>query len=457
MPRKARNGAIYPYKTTTVKKLKDGRTREYVTWKAKVDDKWYSASTYEKCNEKIKNALAERNSYGYALTTGVKLGDYARQWLEFKQHSVDPGTYSQYAVTVNLHLKPYAKTRIDSITASYARRMIDAMKVTDKKTGAKIPASLSKRRMMYTVLNQIFKNAVADRLIPTNPLDSVQPPRNRDPEYGEERDAFTPDQMRSILRTAAEMPVQRGAIYWWLLLTGMRDGEVCGATYDHLHLGETGDGTPYGMYTVEWKLDRVPSAHGCGDDPDRDGRWPCGYKQTNYCTNRIWRIPDGYSMIPVKGQWCLTRPKSQTGRIVPLVPALSQVMRLYEEATRDWPNPHNLIFRKPDGDPILAQELIEGFRELLTLAGISDAMSRVLHETRHSTVTLLYDMGVDPGMIQAIIGHSSYRMSQHYRHIDVEQRVRAVSGMEDRLGLESMLWEAPQIEPDRKSMEKGIA
>ena len=49
-------------------------------------------------------------------------------------------------------------------------------------------------------------------------------------------------------------------------------------------------------------------------------------------------------------------------------------------------------------------------------------------------------------MIQAIIGHSNYRMSQHYRHIDVEQSVRAVSGMEDRLGLESMLWEAPQLE-----------
>ena len=106
--------------------------------------------------------------------------------------------------------------------------------------------------------------------------------------------------------------------------------------------------------------------------------------------------------------------------------------------TRDIPNHYNLIFRRDDGAPIATERLLSMFRLLLMRAGIPDAMSRVLHETRHSTVTLLYDMGVDPGMIQAIIGHSNYRMSQHYRHIDVEQRVRAVSGMEDRLGVHAV-------------------
>lgn len=456
MPRKARNGVIYPYKTTVKKKLKDGRTREYVTWKAKVDDKWLSASSYEKCDAKIKKALSERSRYGYAADGSVKLGDYARQWLEFKKQTVDPGTYRNYAAMVNVHLKPYWSRRLDGITASYARHIIDSMQTRDRHGVAKGRASVERRQLLHATLRQIMRNAVADRIIPTNPLDSIKPPSTRDLQRKERR-AFTPDEMRRILKTASEMPIREGAIYWWLLLTGMRDGEVCGATIDMLRLDETPDGVPYGVYTVDWKLERLRSRHGCGERPDPNGRWPCGYMPSYRCPERVFEVPDGFAMIPLKGAYHLTHPKSQAGRQVPLVPALAQVMGLYMRETRDIPNPYNLIFRRDDGAPIDTERLLSMFRLLLMRAGIPDAMSRVLHETRHSTVTLLYDMGVDPGMIQAIIGHSNYRMSQHYRHIDVEQRVRAVSGMEDRLGLESMLWEAPQIEPDRGSLEKGIA
>lgn len=444
MPRKARNGVIYPYKTTTRKTLKDGRVKEYVTWKAKVDDKWMSASTYEKCNEKIKRALADRSAYGYVSDASVKLGDYARQWLEFKQHTVDPGTYRNYSSMVNIHLKPYWNRKLSGITASYARHVIDSMQTRDHDGNAIGRATVERRRLLYTTLRQIMRNAVADRIIPSNPLDSIEPPSARDVEK-HERNAFTTEEMRRILKTASEMPVEKGAVFWWFLLTGMRNSEVCGATYDMLELAETPDAIPYGVYTVEWKLERLKYRHGCSDAPEVGGRWPCGEDAASKCPQRSFAVPDGFAMTHLVKSYHLTRPKSQMGRQVPLIPALAQVMLMYMEATKNVPNPYNLIFRRENGMPIDTSQLARMFRSLLVQAGIPNPGSRVLHETRHSTVTLLYDMGVDPGMIQAIIGHSSYQMSQHYRHIDVEQRVRAVSGMEDRLGLESMLWEAPQL------------
>lgn len=77
---------------------------------------------------------------------------------------------------------------------------------------------------------------------------------------------------------------------------------------------------------------------------------------------------------------------------------------------------------------------------MLVAAGIPHVDERVVHETRHTTVTLLYALGVDSGMIQAIIGHSSFKMSQHYRHIDVAARVTALSGMESELNLNQITW-----------------
>ncbi len=63
-PRQRRNGAIYPIKYETRKKLKDGGVRAYVGYHAKVDGKWVSAKTYKDCDRKIAKALEEKVKWG---------------------------------------------------------------------------------------------------------------------------------------------------------------------------------------------------------------------------------------------------------------------------------------------------------------------------------------------------------------------------------------------------------
>lgn len=183
---------------------------------------------------------------------------------------------------------------------------------------------------------------------------------------------------------------------------------------------------------LDWKLQALPYEHGCKPLPSGD--WACGYKRAGSCPDKRFRVPDGYDMIHLSGAWCLSRPKSRTGRLVPIIPALAAVMDRYQAATKSWPNPYNLIFRQPDGGPIDPKQDNKAFAALLEAAGL-DPAQHTGHETRHSVITLLAAQGVDFQLIQEIVGHSSPQMVAHYRHAGEAERARAMASIGQPLGL----------------------
>ena len=142
-------------------------------------------------------------------------------------------------------------------------------------------------------------------------------------------------------------------------------------------------------------------------------------------------------MIEQTGRWCLTPPKSKRGRKVPIIPALAQTLEAYLEATDDIPNPYGLLFRHDDGTPIEPDEDLENFRQLLENAGVPNAEHRSRHETRHTVVTILMSMGVDYGLVEEIVGHSSRLMVEHYRHAGLKERLAAMETMNKPLQLDS--------------------
>lgn len=438
MPRKRPTGAIVPIPYETRKKLRDGRTRVYKGYHARVDGKWVSAKTHRECAEKIRKRLRERSEWGIGTDRTVTLGTYVARWYEAKVHDIDPSTASGYGAVINVHLEPYRNVRLADVTPSMARRWVQNMSVNGR------PASLTYRQTMYNVLQQVFAAAVADRLIPTNPIAGFKP-RNKDVRLGTadtERTSFTDAQMRAML-AAATGDIMDGARQWWRLLTGMRQTEILGATMDDLHLERRtmGDGTELwvGEYTVNWKLEGVRKRHGCGER-GADGRYPCGYRMAAKCPRWAWRVPDGFDMIPLEGRFCLTAPKSKRGRPMPVIPQLGAVMRRYLEATRDVPNPYGLVFRNRDGSPIDPVDDLASFRRLMERAGIPDPERRYGHECRHSVVSLLFSMGVDPGVIQRVIGHSSLAMSEHYRHVPWDELLDGMERIGDRLDLKRIEW-----------------
>jgi integrase len=70
---------------------------------------------------------------------------------------------------------------------------------------------------------------------------------------------------------------------------------------------------------------------------------------------------------------------------------------------------HDLVCPNRHGGPDLA----EG-KGLQAAAGVGHPSGRyyVLHEARNTTATLLLELGVDPRVVQAILGHSSITTSR---------------------------------------------
>ena len=56
-----------------------------------------------------------------------------------------------------------------------------------------------------------------------------------------------------------------------------------------------------------------------------------------------------------------------------------------------------------------------------------------IHEARHTTATLLLEAGVDPKVIQAILGQSSMVATRGYQHVSQSLTRTAMAGMHERL------------------------
>lgn len=438
MPKQRATGAAKPYTywhTYTVK----GRNGETITkrtqrWMVRVDlgtdasgrrrRKMLTGKTSKEVKDKLRAAREELRETGSVGREDIKLGDYAHRWLEHKAHEADPKTTEMYRTVIDRHLAPYSGTRLERIVPSTVRHILENAQAYDQKGNPKGPAGVSLKRQIRTCLNQIMQAAWADRLIPSNPVLAVKTPQNKD--RGQGRSAFSVPEIKAMLDTASRMDVTRGAIWWWRLLTGMRQGEILGATWADLNMRA-------GVYTVDWKLQTVTKAHGCGDA--EHGTYPCGKRKAALCPDARWVVPDGYDMRPLKGSYALTRPKSRTGRIVPIVPPLMAVMRRYHRSVHDRPDPYGLIFSHEDGTPISKKEDMAAFRSLMEESGINPE-GHTGHGTRYSAVTILASQGVDLQLIQEIVGHSSEAMTMHYRTAGLDERKQAMLALDKALDID---------------------
>jgi integrase len=435
MPKKRDHGQGGLYQITRTRKLKDGTVREYTLWRGVIDlgfdqdgkrvQPTVHAKTQREAKRKLDALQTEVRDNGAPLDKQVKLGDYAPRWLiDVAKPDVDPNTYTTYKSMVNRWIVPtLGKKKIHELTVADVRALRTAIVAAGR--------SSSTARQAYIVLRRILETARTERLCRTNVADDVKAPRAAKSNKG----AIPGPQALDILRTAAAMPDAAGSRWWFKLIGGQRQGEILGATLEDLDL----EG---GYYRVSWKLEEIAKEHGCDGG---DLAPSCGKTRGFSCPQWAWRVPDGHENRHLQGRWHLTRPKSQTHRVVPLVPQLAEAIRRHLVATSDRPNPYGLIWRMPDGSPILPRDDGAQWRDLLQAAGVITAEENrpggtelTGHIARHTAITVLASLGVDHQLIGEIVGHSSTKVTEIYRHVDQTEKVAAMAKLgtawQDALG-----------------------
>lgn len=434
MAKKRAAGAArpYPYTATYTNTTKDGQkhTRKVQRWKIQLDlgkgadgrrrRKTFIGKTSAEAKAKCDQARREMASGAEIRTDARKptLGDYCQLFLSGAKQRVAPKTYDLYATIINRHLLDTEKAAdITRILSSGIQRILDRARNKG--------LSLCFRHSMWACLNQTFDLALADRIIQANPVKSVKLKSMSTVDTG--RRAYSIAELRSILYTTLNQPIQQSAIWWWHLLTGMRQAEILGTELNHLHLD-----TPNPHYELTDSLAEIPREHGCGTATN--GHQPCGHAKGGLCPQAKWRIPDGFTMRPLQGRFCIKTPKSGCSRMVPIVPQLAEVMSHYLHATKDVPNLHGLIFRNPDGSPRIWKQDEREFKELLAESGI-DPDGHTGHETRYSAVALMRRAGNDQKAIEEIIGHTSVKVDNICTTVNARMSQDAAVAITDALNM----------------------
>lgn len=322
---------------------------------------------------------------------------WAARWLPLHRENVRPTTFTDARGVVRRYIVPaIGKRKLAQLTPGDVRAVHEACREAGFGESTTLRA--------HNVLMVMLKAAeVEGHTVPGNVrlTKRPQPPES-------DRDAIPLADALGLLREAAGRP---DAARWVAaLLQGMRQGECLGLTWQCVDLDA-------GTLDVSWQLQRLPYA-------DRDAG--------------TFRMPRNYTAKRLDGAAHLVRPKSSAGRrVIPLVPWMREALQQWRDAAPA--NPYDLVWVE-DGRPIRKTTDRAGWFALQDAAQVahvdgSEGRRFTLHEARHTTATLLLEAGVDPRVIQAIVGHSSMVATRGYQHVSQALARQALNAVADRLQL----------------------
>lgn len=377
-----------------------------------------TARTQTEARAKLRTLQAEIAEHGAPLDKTMTVEKWAARWLtEVCEPHMKPEALQGYASAVNRWIIPHLRAKkIAALKPSDVRAVTKAVLDAGR--------AVSSAQKVYAVLSSMLEAARKDGLCAKNVAKDVTPPGTGENERG----ALDTDVAFRVLQAALKRP--DGVRWWFAILTGMRQGERSGATLDSIDLDRH-------EFTVQWSLAEVTFRHGCGDT--------CGYKRGGSCPQRRLVVAPNLTYRQLDGRLCIVRPKSGRPRTFPLVKALeTELVRYLAGAT--GPNPHGLIWRNPDGSPITPEQDQAEWRSILLDAGVITPEQTLeprlrpegtpdtptTHFARHTTATVLMELGVDAKVIGEIVGHVNTRTTRGYQHVSSAEARRALEALTAR-------------------------
>ncbi|MFI0000742.1 tyrosine-type recombinase/integrase [Streptomyces globisporus] len=358
-----------------------------------------------------------------------KLRDEGRAPVAGRKPTVEQWMTTYLTTIASLKLKPrslddyWSKTRND-IIPGLGQHRIDKLQpghlercYADMLHAGRAPSHVLK---VHRILSRALKIAHRRRMIVENVATLVDPPTVDETEAN----PFTVEEAKAFLLAAAKRPT----FMRWLVGVGMgfRQGEALGLRWPYVDLEAE-------LFHPQWQLQRLTWRHGCAHPHLCGARLhrfdPCPphcTKHKSYKRGCPKPCPPGCtrhaSSCPVRkgGGLTYTRPKTKKSRNAvpipaPFIPHLrahkAQQDALREEAGEAWQE-FDAVFTRPDGRPIDPRDDWEEFKELLEEAGISDR--RLYDGSRHTTGTILNELGVDMPTIMEILRHTQISQTRRY-------------------------------------------
>lgn len=361
--------------------------------------------------------------HGFANLEKLKLSDYADRWLKRRQVSdtLSPLTVKRDGQHVKRIKRLLGHMLINEVTTATVNSAYDLLR-----REGRTPAYIHN---VNGCLRLILKSAVQEGIIPYNPCDNVEAPRQR----RRERKALTLEQAAQL---AADLRSSRrdGKVVavWLALATGVRRGEALGLTWENVDFGRRRI-----FIGQQWSHDRRLRA----PKSEKSMRW-IGIDDGTVAFLKEWREQQAREM-EIQGM--------DQGPQTPV--CTSETYGFID------PNTFSRWRRQFFVDHGLGH--FETVTQFMPNVG-RDVTRQVyvgynFHELRHTQATLLIGKGADIKTVQHRLGHSSASLTMDvYAHAIPANDEAAAEIVGDILGNPSARHQSSPMSGTRPSQDAGI-
>lgn len=332
--------------------------------------------TRKEAHDKLLELLAQAANFIPVADRPWTVGDYLDYWMtDVAPRDHRPRTMELYESSIRLHLKPcIGNVPLKRLTVSMLQRSLNQQLEEGK--------SLRVVGVARTVLSAALTRAVREEVLTRNVARIVELATD-------ERKEITPwsiEEVNRFLNAAAQH--RQYPAFLLLAVYGMRRGEALGLRWQD----------------IDWVKSQLHIRQ---------------------------------QLQQVRGQLHVGPVKTRAGRrSLPLVPAVRAALNAHEArkqpAADDAPaDMRDLVFLSDNDMPLWPRNFARMFHKIASRAGLRRIR---LHDLRHSTATLLKNLGVPDRDIQLILGHAHISTTQQiYQHGDSEIQRRALSNVGKRL------------------------
>jgi integrase len=323
--------------------------------------------TRRECEAALTEALERRRTGTRADPGKQTVGEFLTQWLAATTPSLRDSTAANYDVIVAKWVLPrIGNQRLANLDAARIQALYGELSVSGRRDGG--PLSPRSVRYVHAILQHALGDAVRWGVLPRNPAQFVDPPRQQRAELK----VWSVDQVRAFLQHVAGDRLH--ALWLLMIATGMRRGEALG---------------------LRW-----------GD---------VDFQRTAIAIRRSRVVTDGWTVAE-------SEPQTSRGRrLVRVDPATMTALRTWRKEqvaeqlrAGDMWQGGEWVFADEVGAPLHPQRVTRMFGRLVQESGLPELR---LHGLRHTSATLALAAGIHPRVEADRLGHSTVQLTlELYSH-----------------------------------------